>query len=309
MPDPAGAAGPSSNGVDAPDTTPGDSTPAAAAGAPSAAAADGVSADAAALVALDEELDAGLKIDGGLEFDGGLGLDGGLELAAGEPGVAGEARSPDTAVGSPPQGPVPRDAADAGPHEQVLDLGALRLPTEGDVLEGIEIQLQADPQTGVVLALLLVDGPEKALEIRAFAAPRHEPLWDEVRGEIAAEAATAGGLSQAADGRWGTELLVQVGVTLPDGQDAVQLTRFVGVDGPRWFLRGAFLGRAAVEPETAQRLDAILAGTTVVRGDAAMAPRDPLPFIVPGQPASEPAGLDRPPLGPFERGPEITEIR
>jgi hypothetical protein len=215
-------------------------------------------------------------------------------------------------VGAKPTGPVPRDAADAGPHEQVLDLGAIRLPTENDVLENIEIQLQADPESGAVLALLLVDGPEKALEIRPFAAPRHESLWDEIRAEIAAEAAAAGGLSQAADGRWGTELLVQVGVQLPDGQDAVQVTRFVGIDGPRWFVRGAFLGRAAVEPETADRLDAILAGLTVVRGDQAMAPRDPLPFVLPGQPATdpaEPAGTVRPPLEPFERGPEITEIR
>ncbi len=209
-------------------------------------------------------------------------------------------------------GPLPRDVSEADPAADFLDLGAIRLPTADDVLEGIEIQLQADPETEAVMSLLLVDGPEKALELRAFAAPRHEGLWDEVRDEIATEAGGAGGLTQAVAGRWGDELLIQVAVTLPDGQEAVQVTRFVGIDGPRWFLRGAFLGRAAIEPDTATRLDAILAGVTVVRGNEAMAPRDPLRFVIPGQPAGAadlPADGGRPPLEPFERGPEITEVR
>ena len=213
--------------------------------------------------------------------------------------------------GAAATGPVPRDISELAPDEEFLDLGAIRLPTADNVLEGIEIQLQADPETGAVLALLLVDGGEKALELRAFAAPRHEPLWDEVRAEIAAEALGAGGLTQPVDGRWGTELLVQLGVELPDGQQGVQVTRFVGVDGPRWLIRGAFLGRAALEPDSAERLDAILAGVTVSRGSGPMAPREPLPFVIPGQPeaAPPPDEVERPPLEPFERGPEITEVR
>lgn len=228
--------------------------------------------------------------------------------AAGVPG----AESPVSLGDAVATGLLPRDVSEADPAADFLDLGAVRLPTADDVLEGIEIQLQADPETEAVMSLLLVDGPEKALELRAFAAPRHEGLWDEVREEIATEAGGAGGLTQAVAGRWGDELLIQVAVTLPDGQEAVQVTRFVGIDGPRWFLRGAFLGRAAIEPDTAARLDAILAGVTVVRGNEAMAPRDPLRFVIPGQPAGAadlPADGGRPPLEPFERGPEITEVR
>jgi hypothetical protein len=48
----------------------------------------------------------------------------------------------------------------------------------------------------------------------------------------------------------------------------------------------------------------------VVRGGEAMAPRELLPLRLPdaaAAPAPEPEG--RPPLDPFERGPEITEIR
>jgi len=234
-----------------------------------------------------------------------------LGAEAGEAGDDVELESP-IPTWTGPVGPLPRDVSELGPHEQFLDLGAVRLPVADDVLEGIEIQLQADPETDAVMALLLVDGPEKALELRAFAAPRHETLWDEVRAEIAAEAAAAGGLTQPVVGRWGEELLIQVGVVLPDGQQAVQVTRFVGVDGPRWFLRGAFLGRAAIEPATADRLDAVLSGLSVARGQEPMAPRDPLPFTIPGQPAGQPdlpADGGRAPLEPFERGPEITEIR
>ena len=51
----------------------------------------------------------------------------------------------------------------------------------------------------------------------------------------------------------------------------------------------------------------------MVRGDNPMAPRDPIPLALPAQPetaeaaSSDPATSDD--LQPFERGPEITEIR
>jgi len=299
--------------------SPAGQTPAGAGGAPEPAVTGaGAAADSAAADAADPGVDSADPVEIPAPTDAppaAVAVDasqGGDALGA----EASEAADDD--VDSPiptwtgPVGPFPRDVSELGPHEQFLDLGAVRLPVADDVLEGIEIQLQADPETDAVMALLLVDGPEKALELRAFAAPRHETLWDEVRAEIAAEAAAAGGLTQPVVGRWGEELLIQVGVVLPDGQQAVQVTRFVGVDGPRWFLRGAFLGRAAIEPATADRLDAVLSGLSVARGQEPMAPRDPLPFALPGQPVGQvdlPADGGRAPLEPFERGPEITEIR
>ena len=66
----------------------------------------------------------------------------------------------------------------------------------------------------------------------------------------------------------------------------------------------------------------VVRNTVVVRGDAAMAPREMLLLTLPEQPDTEPdpaddAAADDAPdttphaddLKPFERGPEITEIR
>ena len=213
-----------------------------------------------------------------------------------------------------PVGPVDVAELDAEDRAARLDLGALLLPPPGEVLEGLEVQLQADEASGEVLAVLVVDGPESAVEMRAFAAPRSGRLWDQVRPEIAQGAADAGGQTAEALGAWGIELLVQVPLTLPDGQPVLQVSRIAGIDGPRWFLRATFLGRAAVEPETAGRLQAVVERVAVVRGAGPMAPRDPIPLTVPGQQPGGPLPVPEPPAGreplePFTRGPEITETR
>ena len=99
---------------------------------------------------------------------------------------------------------------------------------------------------------------------------------------------------------------------------------FVGVDGPRWFLRGVLSGRAAIDEASAAPLLDIFRAAVVVRGTEPMAPRELLPLTLPrdadsgAQPADGDAATDaedasdadeRPTLNPFERGPEITEVR
>jgi hypothetical protein len=95
----------------------------------------------------------------------------------------------------------------------------------------------------------------------------------------------------------------------------------VGIDGPRWFLRAVFLGRAAVDPDPTDALHQLVRQTIVVRGADAMPPRDPLPLTLPADAVAadeaepdeaddvedEPEGFAD--LDPFERGPEITETR
>jgi hypothetical protein len=95
--------------------------------------------------------------------------------------------------------------------------------------------------------------------------------------------------------------------------------RFIGVDGPRWFLRAVFSGPAAVDQDAASTLLDVVRATVVVRGDEAMAPRELLPLKLPEQPApadedavqdgsSAQEGPSVDDFKPFERGPEITEI-
>jgi hypothetical protein len=101
----------------------------------------------------------------------------------------------------------------------------------------------------------------------------------------------------------------------PDGRTVFAPALFTGVDGPRWFLRAVFSGRAAIDAEAAAPLVDVVRDTVVVRGEAAMAPREMLVLTLPEQGAVAQEADDEPSpqrvddLKPFERGPEITEVR
>jgi hypothetical protein len=198
-----------------------------------------------------------------------------------------------------------------------LDLGSLLIPG----LPGIGVQVEADPSTQEVRAVTGV-GDGAAVQLQAFAAPRSEGLWDEIRAEMLAELAeTAGAQVSEGEGSFGPEVRGMLPARTPEGEQVTQPVRFVGIDGPRWFLRAVFLGRAAVEPDPDDALHLLVRQTIVVRGTSAMAPRDPLPLTLPAQPVTaEDAAEDTvdeieeaderfADLDPFERGPEITEIR
>ena len=193
-----------------------------------------------------------------------------------------------------------------------VDLGGLWLPGR----PGLEVRIEADQETSEVVAVTLVLG-EGALQVQPFAAPRSEGIWDDVRAEIRAGITKQGGTADEVDGPLGTELRTRVPVRAADGTQTVQPARFLGVDGPRWFLRGVLTGKPAVQPgpDTDAELFAVFREIVVVRGDEAMAPRDPIPLRLPVAPTVSPdeegadeAGIDDDALKPFERGPEITEI-
>ena len=110
----------------------------------------------------------------------------------------------------------------------------------------------------------------------AFAAPRTEGIWDDVRGEIRANLAGHGTVDEV-DGPFGTRAPRRpCTVQARTAARPMQPVRFVGVDGPRWFLRGLFSGPAAREGGAAAPLEAVLRATVVVRGGDPMAPGDPL---------------------------------
>ncbi|GAA2793142.1 DUF3710 domain-containing protein [Kribbella solani] len=190
---------------------------------------------------------------------------------------------PDEAVEPRAEGPFDVTEVDAEVLEadDRIDLGALVVTG----MPGMELGLQVDEQSGVVQAVLLML-EDSALELRAFAAPKKSGIWDEVRQEIAAEASRMGGTATETDGPFGTELVLVVPVEDPEGQIFSQTSRVIGVDGPRWLLRGTVLGRAAVEPDAAEPMEATLRNTVVVRGDEPMAVRESLPLRLP--PGAEP---------------------
>jgi hypothetical protein len=208
----------------------------------------------------------------------------------------------------------PWDSSDSFPEAERVDLGSLLVP----VRDGTDVQLAFSPEAGVALAVV---AGESVLQLQAFAAPRSSGLWDKVRPEISAEVAKAGGTSQSQDGTFGPELLARV---TPEPEGDVQLPpqplRFLGADGPRWFLRGLITGPAAQREDLAEPLERVFGGVVVVRGDHPVPPRDLLEIRLPDEImtalAGELAGPEEGgpeqggwPGNPFERGPEITETR
>jgi hypothetical protein len=164
-----------------------------------------------------------------------------------------------------------------------VNLGSL-LVTPHD---GLEVQLQVDEVTGQVASVVLA-GPEGAAEVRAFAAPRNGDVWDDVRRTVTAEVAQLGGTATERVGAFGTELEVSLTVELEDGQLAQQISRVVGIPGPRWLLRATFFGRPAVEHRDDGDIETALREVVVVRGGTPVPPGDPLPLTLP--PNAQPVG-------------------
>ncbi|WP_405086166.1 DUF3710 domain-containing protein [Microbispora sp. NBC_01389] len=194
----------------------------------------------------------------------------------------------------------PWDAADDYPEAERVDLGGLRLPV--DPRFEIQLRVDGDQITGVIV---LLEG--SLLQVQAVAAPKRNGVWDEMRADAVRDVTAAGGALEERDGPFGPEL---VGRAPAQGQTEPQPVRFLGVDGPRWFLQAVISGPAAAGGEAGDVLEDVVRGIVVVRGDEPMPPREVIPLRLPAerQPADEQAP-GREELRPFERGPEINEIR
>jgi hypothetical protein len=220
---------------------------------------------------------------------------------------------PEQPAGVPRAEGGPWDAEEPFPAFERVDLGSLQVPIGPEH----EIQLVMAEQHG---AWVTIRHQESEVQIQAFAASRRGALWDDVRAEIAAEVATAGGRSQETEGSFGIELMAQVPAEPgqgPAGLGGMRLVRFVGIDGPRWFVRGLFTGPAADGGDEADLLEEVLRNVVVVRGEHPVPPREILELRLPPearqaleeQADAEPENRFGGDLNPFERGPEFTETR
>lgn len=196
------------------------------------------------------------------------------------------------------------------PGEGRVDLGGLFVPG----VDGMELRVEVAGESIVAATVVLRDS---AVQLQAFAAPKSEGIWGEVREEIASGITQQGGIVDEVEGSLGWELRAQVPVQLPDGTNGAQMVRFIGCDGPRWFLRGVISGQGAVQPAAAGVLEAVFRDTVVLRGEAPMAPRDPIVLKLPNDAQMVPDGATSEQaepskfgdgIDPLRRGPEITEL-
>ncbi len=178
---------------------------------------------------------------------------------------------------------APEDRAELGPLDEreanavrpYVDLGGVKvLPREG-----LQLRLEVEEATKRVVAVAL-DYAESTLQVQPFAAPRSSGLWHEIRAQIAEQIRRQGGRIEEQDGPFGPELRAEVPAQGQQGGDT-RIARFIGVDGPRWFLRGVIAGKGAVDPVAAEQVEDLFRSIVVVRGASPMPPRDLIPLQVP----------------------------
>ncbi|BFM23473.1 hypothetical protein QE430_002135 [Microbacterium testaceum] len=174
----------------------------------------------------------------------------------------------------------PFDESEANPVRPYIDLGGIKILPR----EGLNLRLEVEEQTKRIVAVGL-DYAESTLQVQPFAAPRTSGLWEETREQIRQQVKQQGGRVEEREGPLGPELLAEVPVAGADGAGK-RLARFVGVDGPRWFLRGVIGGAATSDVEAAAAVEDLFRSIVVVRGSSPMPPRDLIPLRMPSTPGT-----------------------
>jgi len=174
----------------------------------------------------------------------------------------------------------PYDESEANPVRPYIDLGGIKvLPREG-----LNLRLEVEEQSKRIVAVGL-DYAESSLQVQPFAAPRTLGLWHETRMQLVDQVRQQGGRVEEREGPLGKELLAEVPAPASEGSK-LNLARFVGVDGPRWFLRGVIGGAAASDPDAAAKVEDLFRSIVVVRGGSPMPPRDLIPLKMPATPGA-----------------------
>ena len=198
----------------------------------------------------------------------------------------------------------PRDVKDIANPDEYLNFGSLLIKP----MQGLKVRLDIEEKTQRVISLSL-EVAESRIQLQAFARAKSEALWPGISNKIAEDISKQNGELFIRDGEHGKELLAKVPQQLPDGRAGHVALRFIGVDGPRWFLRVVVGGAAISNEQASMVVDELVRGLVVDRGDKPLPPQELLPLSVPAnattqaEPADAAPGVQKP-----ERGPEITQI-
>jgi hypothetical protein len=188
----------------------------------------------------------------------------------------------DSTTAGPEEHPksAPEDRATAGPLDEseanavrpYVDLGGVKILPRPEL--GLRLEVEESSKRVVAVSL---DYKGSTLQVQPFAAPRTAGLWHEIRLQTMDQVGRQGGRITERSGPFGPELIAEIPVTGAEPR----IARFVGVDGPRWFLRGVIAGKGAVDPEAAAHIEDMFRSIVVVRGNTPMPPRDLIPLQMP----------------------------
>lgn len=166
----------------------------------------------------------------------------------------------------------PFDVTEVPAIRPYVDFGSLKILPR----EGLAIRIDLEEATKRLVALSL-DIAGSTLQLQAFSAPKSSGVWNATRSQIGQQLTDQGAQVEEHEGEFGLELLANV----VSPETGLRKLRFIGVDGPRWFLRGVITGAAVSEPSAAATVEDVFRSVVVVRGDIPMPPRELLPLVVP----------------------------
>ncbi len=171
----------------------------------------------------------------------------------------------------------PYDVSEREDLKGRVDLGALRVPA----VRGMEMRLDIEKGSNRIVGVTCTFGSSK-LQLQAFAAPRSEGLWEEIRQGLVDGVTAAGGSCQVdSEGVMGQELLARMPGRDSAGRVSYSPNRFIGVDGPRWFLRAVINGPAATDAKQLATVRTFLRQVVVDRGTDPRPPREVLSLTPP----------------------------
>jgi hypothetical protein len=175
---------------------------------------------------------------------------------------------------------APVDRASAGPFDSneviqlraSVDFGALQVP----IREDVTLKLEVEEASSRIVALT-IDHLGSSLQLQPFSAPASEGIWHEIRASLEQSIQTQNGKTETVVGPLGPELNAQI----PTRDGSFRLAKFIGVDGPKWFLRGVISGLALADTLAMTHLIDIFRSVVVVRGLNPMPPKELLQLTAP----------------------------
>lgn len=190
---------------------------------------------------------------------------------------------------------APADRHTAGPLDitevqgvrPYVDFGSLRVPSR----DQLQMRLEVEEASQRIVAVSM-DYLGSSLQLQAFAAPKTEGIWHEIRAQMRDSIKLQGGETEERVGSFGPELLAKIPLLDESGKKSGhRLARFIGVDGPKWFLRGVIGGAALNDAKAAADIDDLFRSVVVVRDDSPLPPKDLLPLTIPGGTVAPPRSI------------------
>jgi hypothetical protein len=175
---------------------------------------------------------------------------------------------------------APIDRVSAGPFDSsevieikpLVDFGALQIP----IREDVTLKLEVEEASSRIVALT-VDHQGSSLQLQAFSAPGSEGIWHEIRAALEQSIQAQNGKTEIVVGPLGPELNAQI----PTRDGGFRLAKFIGVDGPKWFLRGVISGLALADTLAMTYMIEIFRSVVVMRGTSPMPPKELLQLVAP----------------------------